>query len=117
MANKMTQKDFFNEIIALAEANGRDDIVEFAEGRIEALNKKTANRKASATSEENVRLMGIVVDELAKVDKATVSELMKANPELGELSNQKVSSLLKTLKESDKVVKTMDKKKAYFSLA
>ena len=37
MEKKMTQKEMFNEIIALATKNGRSDIVEFAKGRIAVL--------------------------------------------------------------------------------
>ena len=47
MEKKITQKDMFNEVIALATANGREDIVKFAEERIAALDKKSANRKPS----------------------------------------------------------------------
>ena len=117
MANKLTIKEQFEMVNEVLETAGRDDLVEFINGRIAILEKKTANRKSTKDNEENVRLMGVIMDELAKVDRVTVSELMKTNEELGELSNQKVSSLLKALKESDKVVKTMDKKKAYFSVA
>ena len=47
MTNKMTQRDYFNEIIELAKANERKDIVEFAEGRIAVLDKKSANKNNS----------------------------------------------------------------------
>ena len=40
MANKMTLKDYFMELIALAQENGRDDLVAFCEDRIEKLAKK-----------------------------------------------------------------------------
>lgn len=47
----------------------------------------------------------------------TVSELMSANEEIGAMSNQKVSALLKKLKEDERVIRVEDKKKAYFSVA
>ena len=116
MANKKTLKDYFNEIITLAEENGRDDLVEFAKGRIEVLNKKTENRKPSKTDEVNAHIKEVIVDTLGGVEKATVSELIKLNDELRELSNQKVSALLRQLVETGKVEKFVDKKKSYFSI-
>ena len=45
MTNKMTLKDYFNEVIELAKANDRPDLVAFAEGRIAVLDKKAGNKK------------------------------------------------------------------------
>ena len=47
----------------------------------------------------------------------TVTEMQGASAELGELSNQKVSALVRQLVEGGKVVKTIDKKVSRFSLA
>ena len=46
----------------------------------------------------------------------TVTELQATSDMLGSLSNQKVSSLLRQLVDTNKVVKVVDKKKAFFSL-
>lgn len=116
MANKMTQRDYFNEIIALAKANNRADLVEFAEGRIEALDKKSANKKPSKAQAENEGLKAEVLSVLTN-ENITVSDLMKKSEVLAPLSNQKVTAILRMLIEEGKVVKTMDKKKSYFALA
>lgn len=116
MANKMTQKDYFNEIIALARANDRMDIVTFAEGRIEALNKKSGSKKPTKTQEENVSLKEEIVSVLTS-EGATVTEIQTKSEVLGTLSNQRVSALLKQLVEAGRVVKTIEKKKSYFSIA
>lgn len=117
MANKMTQKDYFNEIKVLAEANGRDDLVKFAEERIEALNKKAANKKATKTQEENVGLKAEIKNVLeAAGEKMTVTEIQAKSDILGDLSNQRVSALLRQMKEDGIVDKVIDKKKSYFFL-
>lgn len=116
MTNKMTQKDFYNEIIALAQDNGREDIVEFAKGRIEVLAKKSGNRKPTKTQEENESLKVLVRNALVELGKATVTEVQKADEVLSELSNQKVSALLRQMIDAGEVVKETDKKKSYFSL-
>lgn len=116
MTNKMTQRDYFNEIIALAKANDREDIVEFAEGRIAVLDKKAGNKKPTKTQEENEVLKGVILDTLTN-EGVTVTELQGKNEELSALSNQRVSALLRQMISDGKVVKTVDKKKSYFSLA
>ena len=45
---KITNREMFNEVIELAKGNGRQDIVEWDNGRIAQLDKKTANRKPAA---------------------------------------------------------------------
>ena len=47
----------------------------------------------------------------------TVSEMQKASDKLAEYSNQKISAILRKMVESGMVVKTVDKKKSYFSVA
>ena len=84
MANKMTQRDYFNEIIALARANDRADIVEFAEGRIEMLDKKKSGSKPTKTQEENVELMEIILSVLDS-NGATVTEIQNRDERLKDL--------------------------------
>ena len=116
MTNKMTQRDFYNEIIALAKDNDRNDIVEFAEGRIAVLDRKAENKKPTKTQEENEVLKGVILATLTN-EGVTVTDLQSKSDELSALSNQRVSALLRQMIADGKVVKTIDKKKSYFSLA
>jgi predicted transcriptional regulator len=47
----------------------------------------------------------------------TVTEIQKSVAECADLSNQRVSALLRQLKDEGAVVRTEDKRKAYFSKA
>ena len=47
----------------------------------------------------------------------TVSEMQKASEMLAGYSNQKISAILRKMVESKAIVKTVDKKKSYFSIA
>ena len=47
----------------------------------------------------------------------TVSEMQKASDKLAEYSNQKISAVLRKMVDSGTIVKTVDKKKSYFSIA
>ena len=115
MTNKMTIKDYFNEVIELAKANDREDIVEFAKGRIAVLEKKSANKKPTKTQEENEGIKAEILNVL-DVEGVTVTELQGKSEMLGALSNQRVTALLRQLIVDGKVAKNVDKKKAYFSL-
>ena len=116
MENKMTIKDYFNEIIALAKANDRADIVEFAEGRIAQLEKKASSKKSSAKNEANEALKADILDTMTGMEPATVSAIIKANPTFAEYSNQKISAMLRQLEADGKVTKTKDKKSTLFAV-
>jgi hypothetical protein len=118
MANKKTIKDYFNEIIELAKENGRDDLVTFCEDRIEKLGRKTASgdRKPTKKQVENEGIKDIILEVLADLENpATVSEIMTDGRI--EISSQKLTTLLTQLRKAEKVVRTEEKGKAYYSLA
>jgi phosphoribosylaminoimidazole-succinocarboxamide synthase len=116
MANttKKTQRDFFNEIIELATQNEREDIVGFCKERIAALDKKksaTASKKNTA----NTELAEIVFEALAGIgEDATISQVMKQDDRLNELSNQKVTALMKSLVNDGRVERDNSGKKTVF---
>ena len=123
MEKKITKKEMFAQVIAMAQGEevsvSADEIVAFAEHEIELLNKKAGSKskKETANDAENARLMEVIVETLIGSEKAmTVSELMTANVELGELSNQKVSALMKKLVDGGRVQKSTDKRKSVFSI-
>ena len=117
MANKKTQREFFNDIIALAEANNRTDIVEFAQGRIAVLDKKSTSRTTSKNQEQNEALKVAIVDTLRTIGSGRVITIQNANAELGGYSNQKITALVRQLVEAGTVIKTVEKKSSIFSLA
>ena len=114
--NKMTQRDYFNEVITLAEQNDRADLVEFAKGRIALLDKKASAKKPTKTQEENVAIKAEIQSVLTS-EGVTVSELQSKSEVLAGLSNQRVSALLRQMIAEGVVSKVVDKKKSYFSLA
>lgn len=117
-AKKVTKKDLFNEVIALAKENNRNDLVEFAQHEIDLLNNKKASGTMTATQKENEKIKAIILEELARVNKAvTISDLQAESEKLAGYSNQKVSALLKQLVDTKAVAKVTDKKKSYFTIA
>jgi len=115
---RITKRMRYAEIIELAKENGREDIVEFINHEIALLDKKAANKTLTKVQVENIELMGLITETLENLGKpATISEIQEADEKLAILSNQKVSALLTKLVNSNKVVKTTDKRKSYFSIA
>ena len=116
MANKMTQKDYFNAIIEVLKENGRDDLVVFCEDRIDKLSRKSTSKKPTKTQVENDVIKVTILDVLTELDAPTTATAIATDPRVN-VSNQKVSALLRQLIESGEVVKTTDKGRSYFSLA
>ena len=118
---KVTQKDYFNGLIAYLKGEETDftneEFVEFLEGRIAVLNNKSANRKTKV-NESDEELKDAAIEALTALgEPSTVSALMKANERLGAESNQKVSAILRKLIAEERVVREKDKKTTLFSLA
>lgn len=119
MEKRMTKRDYFSRLIEIVESanvDNAEEIINFLNHEIE-LSKKKSNVKTK-TQKENEGLMEVVFGALAEVGRpVTVTELQGASEEVGAMSNQKVSALLKKLKDAGRVVRVDDKKKAYFSIA
>jgi len=80
--------------------------------------KKSASKKPTANQEANEGFKATIIEVLTNAEKAlTVTEIQTANAELGALSNQRVSALLRQLIDAGRVVKTIEKKKSYFAIA
>ena len=115
MANKITKKEMFTMIKAQVKDNA--EMVAFIDHEIELLDKKASNKKATKTQEANIGIKSTILAVLEGAKPMTVTEMQGASAELGELSNQKVSALVRQLVEAGKVIKTIDKKVSRFSLA
>jgi hypothetical protein len=93
---------------------------------VELIDRKAENRKAGVgkKAEANNTLTTIIIEELAKIGKCTITDLLKKSEVLTNyvtedgksLSNQKISALLKPLYGGDNptIERTMEKKVVYF---
>ena len=110
---KLTKKDYFNVIKELV--SDRQDLVDFIDHEIELLSKKSSKTAPTKTQVENEAIKEKIVATLVELGRyATITEIQNANTELADLSNQKVSALLKQLYDNKIIEKMIDKKKAYF---
>lgn len=121
---KVTKRDYFEMIKGICAE--REDIVDFCNHELELLDRKNSKTSATKTQIENKKVAEVLVAELVKLAKpVTITELMKESEVVknytlengNTLSNQKISAIFKQLVDNKTIVKVIDKKKTYFSIA
>ena len=123
-STKVTKRERFAqlmEIVKASEVENSSELVAFIEHEVELLNKKNSRSdKPTKTQLENEALKTQIMSVLKSIGRPiTVTQLLKET-ELADnpnLSNQKVSALLTQLRKADAVVRTVEKKVAFYSLA
>lgn len=112
----MTKREKFEMLMAIDEVKSNPVLSEFITHELELLAKKnTSEKKPTAVQVANEGLKEIIMNVL--MDNGglmTVTEIQKSCEELAELSNQKLSALVRQLKDDGKVEKVEDKRKSYF---
>ena len=77
--------------------------------------KNSAERKPTATQTENVGLKVAILEGMESGKAYTIGDLMKEIPALADLTNQRVSALVRQLKDEGLVTREEVKRKAYFT--
>jgi uncharacterized protein (DUF2344 family) len=113
---KMTKREKFEMLMAISEVKSNPVLSEFIAHELELLAKKnTSEKKPTAQQVANEGLKQTIVDVLSENDSLmTVTDVQKSCAELSELSNQRISALLRQLIADGKVERVEDKRKAYF---
>ena len=115
MSNKkMTKREMFEQI--KNNYNLTPAEVAFIDHELELLAKKNASeKKPTAQQVANEGLKSVILNVLTENGSLmTVTEVQKSCPELADLSNQRISALLRQLKDDKQVERVEDKRKAYF---
>ena len=110
-----TKREYFAELKAIVSENS--DLVAFIDHEVELLDKKnSAPKKPTAKQVENEHIKDFILAHL--VEPMTVSEMLKGFlkdfPAEKELSNQRVTAVIKQLVEDNSLVRTVVKRTAYF---
>ena len=79
--------------------------------------KNSAERKPTATQTANEGFKVAILNGLESGKAYTITDIIKSVDEVSELSNQRVSAIVRQLVESGSLVREEVKRKAYFSLA
>jgi predicted transcriptional regulator len=91
------------------------DEIAFIDHELELLAKKnSAEKKPTAVQVANEGIKADILDGMEIGKKYTITDLMKEIPACAELSNQRVSALVRQLVTDGAVERTEEKRKAYF---
>ena len=112
---KMTKAQMFAQIKANYPLTA--DEVKFIDHELELLSKKnSAEKKPTAQQTANEAIKVAIVEGMERNRVYTVTEVIKSVPACADMTNQRVSALLRQLVEAGLVKRTEDKRKAYFQL-
>lgn len=115
---KITKRERFESLLTLSQVQADPGMVEFINHELELLAKKNSSeKKPTAQQVANEAIKQAIVDGMERDHLYTITDIQKNVPACAELSNQKISALVRQLKDDGVVVKTEDKRKSYFSLA
>ena len=113
---KTTKKEYFNQLLEIVKGN--NELTDFITHEIELLERKATRKSLTSNQVANNNIKDVIVATLKELAKpSTITDIQNANTELAELSNQKISALLTQLINSNLVIRVVEKKKAYFSIA
>lgn len=94
-----------------------EDVKEKIQNIYNSTVKKSTNRKPSKAQEQNVVYAEMVKEVLADGKARTISEILKARDEFADLSNQKMTAVVRMMIANGEVTKVVDGKKSTFVLA
>ena len=116
---KMTKKDYFAQLVGIVESteiDNKKELLNFITREVELLNKKNSRSGKPTTRQiENEKIKTSILAILECGKPLTVTQIM-AELNDSSLSNQRVSALLTQLKDCGEVVRTVEKKVAFYSI-
>lgn len=113
-AQKLTKAQKYAMLKDLAEVKANPVLVEFIDHELELLAKKNSSEKkptAQQTANEAIKAEILAGMEVGK--RYTITDLIKEIPACADLTNQRVSSLVRQMIPTD-IERVEDKRKAYF---
>ena len=110
---KMTKAQMFAQI--KANYSLTEDEVAFIDHELDLLARKNASeKKMTPTQVANEGVKTAIYDGMEANRLYTITEIIKEIPECAEMTNQRVSALVRQLKDENKVERIEEKRKAYF---
>ena len=116
---RLTKAQKFAILADLPAVKADPMLSEFIAHEVELLaEKNSADKKPTAQQEANAVIKTAVLEVLGDGKKRTVSELLKEVPGLPDtMTNQRMSALVRQMVDAGQVVRSEDKRKAFFAIA
>lgn len=112
---KPTKRDNFTALLNLSEVKADPKLVEFITHEIDLLDRKnTVDKKPTKTQQENEVIKTTVLSAMESDRLYSISEMLKEFPVCKDMSNQKLSSLVRQMMLNKQVERVEDKRKAFF---
>ena len=112
--NKITKMQKFEMLTQLSEVQANPMLMEFIEHEMELLAKKnSAEKKPTAQQTANKAIADAILSAMEDGEKYTITDLIKVVPECADLTNQRVSAIVRGM-IGTKVERIEEKRKAYF---
>lgn len=114
MEKKMTKREVINAMLQEEVVKGNEVYVNYLNHEIELLDKKSSSHKPTKNQVANEALKDNIKAFIGEAEEpVTATDVAKGL----DITVQKVSALVKQMVDSGVVVKTIDKRKAYLTLA
>ena len=115
---KLTKFQKFEMLSKLDAVQTNEVLAEFVAHEMELLaNKKSAPKKQTKAQKENAIILEAILEYLEDGMLHTINEMTKEIPCCAELSNQKISAIMRPAIEDKRIKRVEDKRKVYFTLA
>jgi hypothetical protein len=112
---KLTKRDHFNSLLNIAEVKSNPTLVDFINHELELLEKKNSSeKKPTAVQTANEGIKASIYNDMEDGKFYTITDMIKAIPACAELTNQKMSALVRQMIADGQIERTEDKRKAYF---
>lgn len=114
---KLTKAQKFAMLRAIPAVAENPVLVEFIDHEVELLSKKNSTeKKPTAQQTANAGIQSAILSAMSAEPNRlfTITELIKSVPECADLTNQRVSALVRQLVDAGKVERTEEKRKAFF---
>ena len=116
---KMTKAVAWGMVKSIVEQSGHPQSAELVakiDNELALLAKKnSAEKNPTAQQVQNDGIKSAILNGMEANRLYTVTEIIKGVPECADLTNQRVSALMRQLMDAGLVKRTEDKRKAYFS--
>ena len=111
---KITKREKFEMLLAMESVKSNEMLVKFIEHEIELLARKNGSeKKPTAQQTANAEIQKAILESMEVGKRYTITELIKTVPACAELTNQRVSALVRQLMPTY-IERVEEKKKAYF---
>lgn len=119
---KVTRVEAMNicrELVSGTDRADKADVIAVIDKMIESLSKKSVSKADKVRIEENEAIRSAILEVLAEKSKQRVSDITKAvNGRMStDYTSNKISAQVTALKDNGSIIREVEKKVAYFSIA